>query len=110
MPASSMRRILSATPRAESYPGPKRILNVSVYNRGALTLEALRRTVGDEAFREILREWVDRYRGANATTEDFVRLSESISGRDLDEFFERWLYQRKMPKLPEVLQAAVGRP
>jgi aminopeptidase N len=81
-------------------PGPKRIFNVSVYNRGALTLEALRRTVGNEAFYEILHEWVDRYRGANATTEDFVHLSESISGRNLDGFFHRWLYKKGLPPLP----------
>ena len=81
-------------------PGPRRIFNVSVYNRGALTLEALRRTVGDEVFYEILREWVDRYRDNNATTEDFILLSELISGRDLDEFFDRWLYKKRLPSLP----------
>ncbi len=81
-------------------PGPRRIFDVSVYNRGALTLEALRRTVGDETFNEILRRWVEDYRGENATTEDFVRLSESISGRQLDGFFQRWLYEKGLPPLP----------
>ncbi len=65
-----------------------------------LTLEALRRTVGDEDFYEILRAYIGRYRGANATTEDFISLSESISGQDLDSFFDRWLYEKKLPPLP----------
>lgn len=81
-------------------PGPNRLFNVSVYNRGALTLEALRRKVGDEAFYEILRTYTDRYRGANATTEDFISLSESISNQDLDSFFDRWLYEKGLPPLP----------
>lgn len=54
-------------------PGPGRIFDTSVYNRGALTLDALRRTVGDDAFYAILRQWVDQYRGGNATTQDFSR-------------------------------------
>ena len=81
-------------------PGANRLFNVTVYNRGALTLEALRRTVGDEAFYEILRTYVANYRGANATTGDFVRLSESISDRELDDFFQRWLYEEGLPPLP----------
>lgn len=67
----------------------------------------MRRTVGDEIFYEILREWVDRYRGAHATTDDFVRLSESVSGRDLGAFFHSWLYQPRTPRLPEEPESPV---
>jgi aminopeptidase N len=38
-----------------------------------------------------LRGGADRYRSANATTEDFFSPSESISGWDIDSFFDRWL-------------------
>jgi aminopeptidase N len=81
-------------------PGPDHLFSVTVYNRGALTLEALRRTVGDDAFYRILREWVDRNRGGNVNTRDFIRLSESIAGRQLDGFFQRWLYEEGLPNLP----------
>ena len=59
----------------------------------AAALEALRRTVGDATFYAILREWVDRYRGQNVTTEDFIALSEELSGQQLDAFFQTWLYE-----------------
>lgn len=81
-------------------PGPGHIFSPSVYNRGALTLEALRRTVGDDDFYAILRQWVARYGGGSATTQDFIALAESISGEELDGFFHQWLYQKKMPPLP----------
>ena len=81
-------------------PGPSRIFNVTVYNRGAMTLEALRRTVGDEAFFQILREWVVLHRGGNATTDDFIQLAESVSGQDLDALSQRWLYESGLPQLP----------
>jgi aminopeptidase N len=89
-------------------PGRKHLFNVSVYNRGALTLEALRRTVGDDAFDRIMRQWVADHRGANATTGAFIRLAESVSGQNLGDFFQRWLYEKKMPPLPDDPTAASG--
>jgi aminopeptidase N len=87
-------------------PGRKHLFSVSVYNRGALTLEALRRTVGDEAFHRILRQWVADHRGGNATTADFIRLAELVSGQNLDDFFQRCLYEKQMPPLPNDPMAA----
>jgi aminopeptidase N len=70
-----------------------------VYERGALTLHALRLQLGDEAFFTILRTWTARYGGGNATTTDFIRLAEEISGQQLDDFFAAWLYQPALPDL-----------
>jgi aminopeptidase N len=81
-------------------PGAADVFNVTVYNRGALTLEALRRTVGDATFYAILREWVERNRGENVTTADFIALSEETSGQQLDAFFQTWLYAWGLPSLP----------
>jgi aminopeptidase N len=82
-------------------PGPDHLFSVTVYNRGALTLEALRRTIGgDDAFYDVLRTYVDESRGGNATTEEFIAVAEHISGQDLDELFQRWLYEEGLPELP----------
>lgn len=88
------------TPRTGD-PGPTAVFSASiVYERGALTLHALRLTVGDEAFFTILREWTTRFHNGNATTEDFVALAEEISGEQLDELFEAWLYEPALPEFP----------
>jgi aminopeptidase N len=92
--------------RPPGNPGAADVFNVTVYNRGALTLEALRRTVGDATFYAILREWVDRYRGQNVTTADFIALSEEMSGQQLDAFFQTWLYEWGLPSLPADMTAA----
>ncbi|MDN5805039.1 MAG: M1 family metallopeptidase, partial [Microlunatus sp.] len=42
-----------------------------VYKRGALTLHAIRLTVGDQKFFELLHTWVRRHRYGNVTTVDF---------------------------------------
>ncbi|MCP5101119.1 MAG: M1 family metallopeptidase [Chloroflexi bacterium] len=73
----------------------------SVYNRGGLTLHALRRTVGDEAFFEIIKTYATRYAHSNVTTDDFVTLAEEISGQTLDLFFTEWLYESDLPELPQ---------
>ncbi|MGN9776343.1 M1 family metallopeptidase [Micromonospora sp. H33] len=81
-------------------PGRGQMFGSAVYNRGALTVHALRRTVGDEAFFTILRTWTAERRGGNATTDDLVALAERISGKSLRPFFDAWLTGRTAPALP----------
>lgn len=81
-------------------PGPDQLFATSVYFRGALTLHALRRTVGDDAFFASISEYVDRFGGANVTTEDYQGVVEEISGQDLDGFFQAWLLDPALPAQP----------
>ena len=81
-------------------PPPGNLFNGSVYVRGALTLHALRLTVGDETFFEILRTYHKRYRYGNASTSDFIAIAEELSEQELDELFESWLYEQALPELP----------
>ncbi|WP_026341150.1 M1 family metallopeptidase [Actinomadura atramentaria] len=80
-------------------PGRDGIFDATVYDRGAMTLQALREAIGDRAFFRLLREWPARYGGGNASTADFIRFAERISGRDLDRLFTTWLYTPSKPKL-----------
>ena len=52
-------------------PGPELMFDDRVYKRGALTLHALRVTVGDDAFFSLLKDWVAEHTGGSVTTEDF---------------------------------------
>lgn len=83
-------------------PGPDDLFHLAVYERGAATLHALRTEVGDEAFFAILRTWVDAHRGGHVATEDFVAHAEQVSGEDLEELFDAWLFSPTKPGgLPE---------
>ncbi|MBN1319319.1 MAG: M1 family metallopeptidase [Thermoleophilia bacterium] len=84
-------------------PGPDELFGVSTYQRGALTLHALRLTVGDEAFFHILREWASRYEYANAQTGDFINLAAELgseAGVDITGLLEDWLYGDRLPQMP----------
>ena len=62
-----------------SDPGPDLMFDDRVYKRGALTLHALRLTLGDVAFFGLLRTWTRTYRASTATTADFVALAEDVA-------------------------------
>jgi aminopeptidase N len=79
-------------------PGkPANLFAGSVYDRGAMTLQALRVKIGDGAFFVLLRSWVAQHRHGNASIAQFRALAERISGRDLGDFFRVWLYRLGKP-------------
>lgn len=78
-------------------PGEFGLFATQVYNRGAATLHALRVEVGDEAFFEGARLWVQRFDDGTATSADFQALYEEVSGEDLDAFFQIWLWDQVKP-------------
>jgi aminopeptidase N len=85
-------------PAPRNLSGPEELFHTPVYDRGAMTLQALREKVGDSAFLEIMRRWYSQNRNGNVTTADFIALSERVSGRQLDEFFEVWLFEDGKPE------------
>ena len=78
--------------------GPENLFVGQVYDRGAMTLQALRQKIAnDDTFFAILRTWYAENRNGNASTDDFVEVSERVSGLELDNFFDVWLYQPVKP-------------
>jgi aminopeptidase N len=69
-----------------------KLLNPNNYEKGAWVLHMLRKRIGDEAFFKGLRDYYNDHRDANATTEDLRRALEKSSGKNLKEFFARWVY------------------
>ena len=78
-------------------PGPFGLFLDQIYDRGAATLHALRLEVGDDTFFEGAQLWIARYDGSAAASEDFQAVFEEVSGRDLDAFFQTWLWDQVKP-------------
>ncbi len=70
------------------------------YAKGAVVLHMLRGIVGDSTFFNILRQYlVEPGLSYNvATTADFERIAERVSGMDLKYFFDEWIYGVGYPK------------
>ncbi len=73
------------------------IFDTSEYERGAMTLQALRVRLGDPMFFKVMRAWFAHGNGGNATSAQFARFASAVSGRDLRHFFQVWLYRPGRP-------------
>jgi hypothetical protein len=62
----------------------------TVYYHGALFLDELRQTLGDERFFALLQRLQTRYRYRMMTTGDFLREAEDIAGHDIAALWARW--------------------
>lgn len=51
--------------------------------------------VGEETFLQILREFYNRYKFSTATFDDFAQVADSVSGQNLDWFFDEWVNTNK---------------
>ena len=89
-------------------PGFVHMFDGQIYIRGAMTLQALRLTVGDAAFFKILRDWVKTQSGSTVSTDEFIRLAERVSHQDLGAFFDEWLGSGH-PTVPSLPFAATSR-
>jgi aminopeptidase N len=69
-----------------------------IYFKGALVLHALRYTMGDAAFKRLLRSFADEHRWGRATIPDFQRAAERIHGQPLNVFFDQWLGRKGLPR------------
>ncbi len=70
------------------------------YNKASWVLHMLRHVVGDDTFFEILHAYAsnDSLSYAAATTEEFQQVCEYITGMDLQDFFQQWIYGEKYPQ------------
>ena len=65
--------------------------SIQPYQKGAITLLALEEYLGRDTFDQIMRTYFDRFHFGHPTTEDFIAISEEVSGEGLDWFFNAWL-------------------
>lgn len=86
-------------------PGSADMFDDRIYKRGALTLHAVRLTIGDSAFFSLVKEWTDAHRHSTATTDDFRALAAGYD-ESLDGVFEAWLFSLPLPTLPTVSSPA----
>jgi aminopeptidase N len=76
---------------------------LAVYKKGAWVLHMLRnmlldmKTMDDERFASLMRDFYARYAGGSASTEDFRRVAQRYAGEDLGWFFDQWVYRADVP-------------
>lgn len=69
------------------------------YEKAASVLHMLRLKLGDAHFFQLLQQWFVAHRNGNAITAEFQAMAELISGQDLDQFFNQWIYGSGIPSV-----------
>lgn len=91
---STMNSFRNSFGNSELY-NPKNLFSRAVYNKGAWLLHMLRRNLGDTIFFNVLRSFQKKFKYKNASSQDFISLAESISNKNLSQFFNQWLFEGK---------------
>ncbi len=78
-------------------PGRARLFDSAVYDRGAMTLQALRNRIGARDFFRVSHRWVYANKGGTGSTREFKLLAERVSGEQLDGFVRAWLMTGSKP-------------
>ncbi len=79
------------------YSMPEEVFDAHSYPKGALVLHMLKNLVGEEKFREAIKLYLERFKFSNADTEDFRKVVEEVTGKDMEKFFDYFIYNAGHP-------------
>jgi hypothetical protein len=69
-----------------------------MYGKGAMVYNLLRQTLGQQKFNQLLRTYLQQFRGKTASIEDFEKLATQIAGNNMRYFFARWVEGTGVPE------------
>ncbi len=69
------------------------------YSKGACVLHMLRSQLGDDVFWNGIRRYTRTFRETQVETDQLRRVFEEVSGQNLEQFFEQWVYRPGLPHL-----------
>jgi aminopeptidase N len=81
----------------DRYDQPGDMFDSHAYPKGALVLHMLRQQLGDAAFFDTLKHFLHRYAFEPVDTGDFIRSVKTVTGQNLDWFFDQWLFKPGHP-------------
>ncbi|NJO37996.1 MAG: aminopeptidase N, partial [Rhizobiales bacterium] len=84
--------------RPDSYVEINNFYTTTIYEKGAEVVRMIHTLIGEDAFQQGMRIYVERHDGQAVTCEDFVACMEAASGRDLATF-RRWYSQAGTPRI-----------
>ncbi len=69
-----------------------------MYGKGAFIYKLLRDSLGEAKFNQLLKNFLQKYRGKNASIYDFENLTSEVSGNNMRYFFARWVEGTGVPE------------
>ncbi len=72
------------------------------YQKGGWLVHMLRNYVGDSVYHVAIKDYLNSYAYQVARNQDFIGVFKRHSNKDIDGFFDLWLYGKQEPKLKEL--------
>ncbi|MCP4824832.1 MAG: aminopeptidase N [Shimia sp.] len=89
---------LSHPVRPESFQEINNFYTATIYEKGAEVIGMLKTLVGDDAYTKALDLYFERHDGQACTIEDWIKVFEDSTGRDLTQF-KLWYSQSGTPEI-----------
>ena len=80
--------------KLSSFHEPSSIFSLT-YGKGSAVVGMLRDVIGKDAFEGVFQRIFEEFRFKNISQDDFIRIAEEESGKDLKWFFNEWLQTSK---------------
>lgn len=87
---------------------PIDVFDRHLYEKGACVMRTLRTELGTEGFWAGTKLYLERHRHGTVHTRHFQRAMEDATGRNLDRFFEQWIFGAGHPDLTVQMDASDG--
>ncbi len=69
-----------------------------MFGKGAFVYKLLRDTLGEQKFNQMIRSFLEKYRGKNASIYDFEKHVSETAGQNMRYFFARWVEGTGVPE------------
>ncbi len=67
-------------------------------HKGAVVLNMLRYTIGDDKFQQVLKQYVEKYAFKPVVTDDLRKVVDEVTGKSMDYFFIQWIESSGAPE------------
>ena len=94
--------------KGESLLNPK-ASSLTFYQKGAWALHILKEYIGEEDFKTSVRNYLEKYKFQNVSSEDFLNEVKAVSKVDISTFETNWLHQSAF-KAEEAYQSLMKSP
>lgn len=82
-----------------NYKDPSDLFDRHLYEKGSWILHMIRGQVGDDLFFRALHRYVQEHRESVVETQDLVHAFREATGKNLQGFFDQWVYGAGYPDL-----------
>lgn len=83
---------------------PDDLFDSHSYQKGACVLHMLRNLIGNDCFKESIKQYLIKFKDKNADTNDFKNCVEEVCKRNFEKFFDQWIFSEGHPEL-EILMS-----